>query len=527
MERKCGNGFISILDPVESSYKERSRPAFFADLNLEQIIDMSSRSWGENVGKYYAYFPADARCEEYRRKVYGDVRREGVYEALCRFMEGMNARREVFGKKEAVEEKVQRAVWHIREVYDYCSAYEQLYEAMGNMALDSRGMLEFQEYLGQYLAGEEFVSMGREAAGLEKELGTFRLVLTYENDRIMVTEGEVSGDYAAFLERNFPGQNKRMKSPFEAVPELMELEKELLRVFQKKSPDFFRRAETFHRKYEIYADEVLLRFASEIRFYLSFCCFERKLQERGFTFCVPEVTKRVGGIGSGQLGAEQNGAEQKGMYADGLYDLALACASLGDGRKVISNHMEYRDKEGFFVLTGPNQGGKTTFARSLGQLIYLSKMGLEVPARRARVYRFTDLLTHFSVEESAETGRGKLMDELERLADMMVDSCSGAFVVINELFTTAANYDACIMGKRVLEHFLARGCMGIYVTHLGELTRAHPQVVSLRALLNAEGIQSFEIERGTAAEHANALGQVKQFGLTYDQLKERLGGQRS
>ena len=69
MERKCGNGFISILDPVESSYKERSRPAFFADLNLEQIIDMISRSWGENVGKYYAYFPADARCEEYRRKV--------------------------------------------------------------------------------------------------------------------------------------------------------------------------------------------------------------------------------------------------------------------------------------------------------------------------------------------------------------------------------------------------------------------------------------------------------------------------
>ncbi len=70
-------------------------------------------------------------------------------------------------------------------------------------------------------------------------------MLTYENDRIMVTEGEVSGDYAAFLERNFPGQNKRMKSPFETVPELMELEKELLRVFQKKSPDFFRRAETF------------------------------------------------------------------------------------------------------------------------------------------------------------------------------------------------------------------------------------------------------------------------------------------
>ena len=34
--------------------------------------------------------------------------------------------------------------------------------------------------------------------------------------------------------------------------------------------------------------------------------------------------------------------------------------------------------ERFFVLTGPNQGGKTTFARSLGQLVYFTRIGLDL-----------------------------------------------------------------------------------------------------------------------------------------------------
>ncbi len=549
--------FISILDPAENPGKERPRPAFFTDLNLDQIIDRICRDWGENVEKYYSCFPADASCEDYRRKVFGDVKQTEVYKALCEFVERMKARREVFVKKEEVDHKLQRAAWHIREVDDYCGAFTELYKALEGIQLFSEGLKGFRAYLGQYLATEEFREMRQSAAGLLEELNTFRLVLTYENDRITLTEGETQGAYDAFLEGCFPGQNKQMKSPFETTPGLLELEQELLQVFRKKNPGFFRRAEAFYQRYDYYAQEELIRFASEIRFYLSYCCFERKMQERGFEFCVPVMMERPWGgqqttaqenagagsngqraavqesAGAGSHGQEaavqenagagSNGqAAEHGMSASGLYDLALACANRAGEKEIVSNDMEYRINEGFFVLTGPNQGGKTTFARSLGQLIYLAKMGLDVPARQARLYRFPGLLTHFSVEESVETGRGKLMEELERLADMMTDSCAGSFVVINELFTTAANYDACIMGKRVLEHFLAQSCMGIYVTHLAELAEAHPRVVSLKAMLDDKGMRSFRIERGRAADYANAASQVRQYGLTYEQLRERL-----
>ena len=214
---------------------------------------------------------------------------------------------------------------------------------------------------------------------------------------------------------------------------------------------------------------------------------------------------------------------KKDMSALGLYDLALAFANQKVDKAVVSNDFLYTGEENFLVVTGPNQGGKTTFARSLGQLVYLTKMGFDVPATAANVHGFSTILTHFSVEESVETGRGKLMDELVRLKPMMEAHVTNAFVVINELFTTAANYDACIMGKKVLEHFIGADCRGIYVTHLKELTTAHPGVVSMRAMVDSDNIQSFKICRSQADDSVCAMNQVNKYRLTYEQLQVRLG----
>ena len=113
------------------------------------------------------------------------------------------------------------------------------------------------------------------------------------------------------------------------------------------------------------------------------------------------------------------------------------------------------------------------------------------------------------------------MDELERLKPIMHESQEGAFVVINELFTTAANYDAIEMGKRVLKYLIDKKCKGIYVTHLGELSQNSRNIVSLRATVDKDNIQTFRIERSEPVESNCINRQVVKYGLTYDQLKER------
>lgn len=501
--------FTSILDLKESVYKEKRLPAFYQDLNLDQVIERIRLDWGDEVSSFYYYFPADGDCEDYRREVFSDVKTGNLYDILCGFTGMMKQRREACAWKGEVKETLQKSVWHLREVGCYCDAFGQLMEKIGKLSLKSRGMLAFREYLGRYLSGAFYVKMQSQAAGLLKNMEDFRLVLTYENDRIAISQGEVEGSYDDFLETLFPGHGKHLASPFTAEVNLVELEEGLMKAFRKRNPDFFRGVEDFYAEYGNYADNCLMRFSSEIGFYLSFYRFERKMQGRGYAFCEPVML------------ACPSVKNDSVMRACGLYDLALACAD----KDVVANDTILYPEEKFFILTGPNQGGKTTFARSLGQLVYFAKMGLDVPASSANVYRFTDILTHFSVEESVETGRGKLREELERLANIMAASLEeGAFVfvVINELFTTAANYDAGIMGKRVLDHFLAKGSRGIYVTHLSELAGEDPRLVSLRAMLDENGMRTFRIDRSREDAPADAGSLVGKHGLTYGQLKERL-----
>lgn len=496
--------FVSILDLKESQYKGTTASAFFTDLNLNQIIDRISLEWRENIKPFYGYFPADRECEEYRRSVYADIKQDGIYEILSRFVQNMRKRQEALTQKEAVEIYLQKYAWHLREACCYCDALEELYADLSPHSFQSEGMRSFMAYLKDYMESDSYHKTKNDLSDLRGQLSDLHVAFTYDKERFIITESKTAGAYDAFLSECFPGFQKQLKSPFAASADLNELEEEILRIYQKKHPAFFKGITSFYKAHNKYAQDKLLQFCKEIQFYLSFYHFERKMTANGFAFTAPTPS------------------DNQEMQAAGLYDLALACASLGTNREVVSNDMVYHENELFFVLTGPNQGGKTTFARSLGQLVYFTKMGLDVPALSASIPYFNSILTHFSVEESVETGRGKLKEELVRLKPMMDTAYANAFVVINELFTTAANYDACIMGTKVLEHFIGQGCRGIYVTHLKELSTVHPKIVSLKAMLNEQMVQNFKIARSEAESIAYAVNQVNKYQLTYDQIKDRL-----
>lgn len=493
---------FSLLSKHGNGAMPKEKPVFFLDLNIDQIIEKISEDWAWDVRELYYAMPADQETEGYRRAIFTEVKREGVLPVLMEFLEFMRQRRICMERKEEVEEEDQRYVWHVQEAVCYVEALEMLKDKLGAFSFQSEGMKGLMEFLSQCVSDEQYRAFREEALRLRDELAGFRMLLTYEKDRFAVTEGRGEGTYEAFLEECFPNHDKAFKSPFLSSPDVSDLEREALRIFKKGHKDFFGGAESFYKKYEKYAREDVLLLPKEMAYYAAYLKFMLKMREQGFAFCTPSVSE-------GRLSAT------------GLYDLALALASLESGKKVVPNDLDLWPEEDFFVLTGPNQGGKTTFARSLGQLTYFTKMGLDVPAQEALVPYYKNVLTHFSVEESAETGRGKLMDELMRLQPMMGNEQTGTFVVINELFTTAANYDACIMGKKVLEYFMEKRCKGIYVTHLNELSKACPSVVSIQAQVDENQVPTYVIQRSEAEELAGASRQVEKYGLTYQQIKER------
>ena len=139
---------------------------------------------------------------------------------------------------------------------------------------------------------------------------------------------------------------------------------------------------------------------------------------------------------------------------------------------------------------------------------------------------FERILTHFEVEESVETGAGKLKEELQRLRPMMHLYAQNSFVILNELFTTATTYDAQIMAHKVMSHFMQNQCLGIYVTHIQELAdeNANEGVQSMVAQVDEtdSSVRTFKIIPATAKGLGYSDTIVKKYGLDYDQVTRRL-----
>ena len=500
------------------------RPIYFQDLNLDQILDQVTEDWGQEVRACFYAFPESQAEEAYRRAIYGDIKKEAIYDALMKFEMGMRIWKKYTKRRERVLEELQKQVWYLREAQGYVASLEQLKEKLEKAKPSSEGIQSLLEWISKGLQEKEFQKFREEILALWQELSNFRVLLTYEKERFTIAEGKGRGKYDQFLSECFPAHEKIFKSPFLGSEDFSSLEEELVKLFRKKHKDFFERLNTFYQRKYPYVHEGTMELLTEMGYYLSYAKFQRKMQENDFQFCTPRVTD-VNATSANEATTKKSEGSSRHkdglLSAKGLYDLALALTNLEKGQAVISNDAYLAADESFFVLTGPNQGGKTTYARSLGQLIYFTKMGLDAPAEAAEVPYYQNLWTHFSVEESAETGRGKLMDELERLKPMMQKGQSHCFVVINELFTTAANFDANVMGKRVLEYFIGEHCKGIYVTHLCDLSKACDGVVSLRAGVDANLVQTYQIQRSEAKELAGANRQVEKYRLTYEQLKER------
>lgn len=175
-----------------------------------------------------------------------------------------------------------------------------------------------------------------------------------------------------------------------------------------------------------------------------------------------------------------------------------------DHRRVVGNTLDL-DGKSAVVITGANQGGKSTFLRSVGFAQLMAQAGMFVAAESFVTEPCGALFTHYRREEDVAMESGKLDEELRRMAEIADRMAPGSMLLFNESFAATNAREGSEIGRQVVTALVEKGQKAFYVTHLYPFAQGlHEAGVGGAALLRAErepdGTRTFRIVPGTPLE---------------------------
>ncbi len=479
------------------------------DLKIDRILREINRDNSPFVESLFLRKPERAEDVQFRLACMQDLQRPDVAGIIAGFGAQYGRFREYLENSRKLPQPRTKQKWFLDAAVAYCDSILTLKSDLTCVGVKSQALRRFLDCLTAHAETEEFRTLHADGKRCTDRMDAIRYTVEVSLNQNRVKVSALRDDRTAAdnlfekIAQQFRPYDLNANAtvvPFPGV-NMGTLETGILEQLQALFPDAFSLLDRFCGDHPTFDTALADRFAEELQFYLCYIRYMDRLRQRGFCFAYPRFSA------------------EKTVRIEGGYDLVLA----QDEAAKVSVADFHREAGQSFLVTGPNHGGKTTYVGMVGQVLYLASLGLPTPCRSLEAFLPCGLYTHFAKNEDLSTNAGRLKEELLRVKAILNRMPDDSLVIFNDLFASTTTYDALQMGRQILEQFLAKGCLFLFATHIGELARVCPGLVTLRASRD-EAAGGYVVEHGKAGQESWQNQWMDRYRLRREDILERVNG---
>ncbi|NLL93498.1 MAG: hypothetical protein GX225_05110 [Clostridiales bacterium] len=507
---------------------------FVSNLGIDGLIFLRRESFlGVPNLELKTFFTKNPEVLAYRIDVVDDIfQNRGIYDVFCKtvpMIQNICDMRRVNNQSDMTTES---NLFSIKILEMYIEIIDALGEELLKYEVKSQGLKGFQDIVRSRYESEEFKNLKSELTKMETRIGNIKSITLgiNMNGSLQVREaGLVSINTKEYRNGNIVEKllGKSDKDGYACLTDLSNVLKimdkhehlafqntinyALNQVFRKTVRNF----EPLINKYFSGSTDFLVSVLNDLRFLNAGMKFIFEMSDRGLPMCKPEIATV---------------SDKKCTFKDGFNPMV---AIKVPGAEIVKNDFEFDDNGRFYIITGPNHGGKSVFLYTVGMIQSLFQLGLYVPATSAVISPVGGIFTHFPSSDENNYGKGRLEFECDKLSNVLDMVDADSMILLDEAFASTSGTEASYIASEVITALGIIGLRGLFVTHIHDLPmkieefNSHidnkSKIDNLVAQMESKenGSRSYKLKRTTPDGLSYARDIAKKYGLELDKIINR------
>lgn len=429
------------------------------------------------------YFTDDEQTIEYREQLFSDFLACPALSELFEYLtEQLSAVDELRKIPDSASDN-ESQLYAIKEVELYIDLITNAYTRLNEFSdsLSSRAVLSLYGYLKDVYQSEEFTALKNGVGQLEfsvKNIRSLTVGINLDASLFPYEAGIVSINDEYFRSGDILSRFMRMDSsnemttlvPLSAVSKAMsKKERQVSNIafggtIAKIVGGNFRSWRKMLNTYFSLGTMHFVELLPELKFINRATKMLEAIRTAGLPLCTPQVCPK----------------EEKRFDAKGLYNPvnAVDLKSLDADCRIVLNDITFDENGKLYVLTGPNQGGKSIFVKAVGIAQLMFGLGLPIAATSISISPADRIFTQFPISSGSSVDLSRFGEECARLQKMMTYITPYSLVLMDEILSSTDSSEAQVIGQEILTALAIIGCRGILATHLHGLSQKVPEINS-------------------------------------------------